>query len=599
MDQFKLKDALENLRISDIRELLKHTPGASTRATRKADLVRYGCEILQKTITLKAIVDSMDPVQLLALAEAVHGDGQYDRQRFQAKHGELPSFSRKRPGSANARYLSDEPGPLKLLMYSCQGRLTVPEPLRGKLQSMLDAPESMVLTPVDPLPEDVDGDSLQVHSAEHVALAEVGIMLRLVQQGKLAVSATTRMPTAASQRIIGEHLVNGDFYPITAPKNKWEQTIGPIRAFAWPLLLQAGKLVKQDGRKLALTRTGLRALGAPPAQVLKDLWQKWQKVKFFDEFRRVEAIKGQKSRGPGMSALEPRRLAIRAALQECPVEGWIETDAFCRFMQAEELDFDVSHNPWKLYICDRQYGSLGYDGYHDWSILQKRYLLALLFEFAATLGLVDLAYLHPADVERDFGHIWGTDDLMFLSRYDGLLYFRLNPLGAWCLGMTDQYEPARHNDGPSLTVMPNLAIHCRAGVPDAQAVLLLDTWAKREADDHWRMDRARTLLALENGLNLDEFVEFLECNDDQPLPEPAERFIKDCRQRAGALKSIGPATLFECRDTATASAIAGHPETAGLCQRVGKRQLAVAVKHEERFRRRLRIIGFGMAGSAE
>ena len=594
MDQFKLKDALDCLRVGDIQKLLKHTPGASTKATRKADLVQYACEVLQKSATLKTIVDSLDRVERLALAEAVHGDGQFDPRRFKARYGEVPSFSRKRPNGARTRYASDDPGPLKLVMYPFQGQLTVPDLLCSKLQTMLEAPEPMELASINTLPEAVDGQTLQVHSAESVARAEVGIMLRLVQQGKLAVSAKTKMPTAATQRVIGEHLVDGDFYPTTPPKNKWEQTVGPMRAFAWPLLLQAGKLVKQDGRKLALTRAGLRALGAPPAQVLNDLWQKWQKVKFFDEFRRVEVIKGQQSRGPGMSALEPRRLAVRAALQECPVEGWIEIEAFCRFMQAEEIDFDITHNPWKLYVCDRQYGSLGYAGYHDWHILQKRYLLCLLFEFAATLGLVDVAYLHPAEAERDFDHVWGTDDLMFLSRYDGLLYFRLNPLGAWCLGLADQYEPAHPADGPSLSVMPNLAIQCRDGVPDAQAVLLLDTWAEREDDDRWRMDRAQTLQAMENGLNLDEFIDFLKRSDNQPLPEPVERFIKDCRQRAGAVKSVGPATLFECRDSATAAAIASHRETARLCQRAGKRQLVVPVKHEEQFRRRLRIIGFGM-----
>ena len=80
-----------------------------------------------------------------------------------------------------------------------------------------------------------------------------------------------------------------------------------------------------------------------------------------------------------------------------------------------------------------------------------------------------------------------------------------------------------------------------------------------------------------------------------PLLQQAEKLVKqDCRQRAGAVKSVGPATLFECRDSVTAAAIASHRETARLCQRAGKRQLVVAVKHEEQLRRRLRIIGFGM-----
>ncbi len=597
MKAFNLRQALENLRVNDIRQLLKQTPGASTKATRKADLVEYARSVLEKKATLKSIVDSLDPVQRLALAEAVYGNGELDLQRFKARYGQEPSFSRKRPGSASVRATSDQPGPLGLLMYYGHDGLCVPEPLPGKLAPMLEAPEAMHLVVVDPLPQDVNGVPLTEHAAEARALAEIGLMLRLVQQGKMAVSPVTRLPSAATQRLIGEHLVEGDFYPITKPKNKWEQTIGPIRAFAWPLLLQAGKLTKQDGRKLALSRAGQRALAAPPAEVLKALWQRWLKVKFFDEFRRVDAIKGQQSHGRGMSALEPRRLAINSALVECPVGDWIELDEFCRFLQVEELDFDITHNPWKLYIADRQYGSLGYSGHHDWHILQKRYLMAVLFEFAATLGLVDVAYCHPGDVEADFRQIWGTDDLVFLSRYDGLLYFRLNALGAWCLGLADQYKSASPGGGPALRVMPDLSIQFRDAAPDPQTVLLLDRWAERESDSCWRLDRVRVLETLEHGLKLDEFVEFLQSNDDQPLPEQAERFFRECRQRAHAVKAVGPATLFECRDAATAAAIANHPETAGMCQLLGKRQLVVAVKHEEAFRRNLNVIGFGLAGA--
>jgi hypothetical protein len=32
------------------------------------------------------------------------------------------------------------------------------------------------------------------------------------------------------------------------------------------------------------------------------------------------------------------------------------------------------------------------NGSGGWNILQERYLLALLFEYAATLGLIDIAY---------------------------------------------------------------------------------------------------------------------------------------------------------------------------------------------------------------
>ena len=103
-------------------------------------------------------------------------------------------------------------------------------------------------------------------------------------------------------------------------------------------------------------------------------------------------------------------------------------------MQAAGFRFEVTHDPWSLYICDPQYGSLGYDGYGGWNILKERHLLCLLFEYAAPLGMIDIAYEHPAGARGDFHGQWGTDDLTFLSRYDGLRYFRLTTLGEFILG---------------------------------------------------------------------------------------------------------------------------------------------------------------------
>ena len=136
-------------------------------------------------------------------------------------------------------------------------------------------------------------------------------------------------------------------------------------------------------------------------------------------------------------------------------------------MQASSFDFSVTRDPWRLYITDAHYGSLGYADCHDWPILQGRYLLCLLLEYAATLGLIDVAYTDPDEARPDFRHMWGTDDLTYLSRYDGLRYFRLNPLGAYCLSVAETYEPGAPPAHAALTVFPDLRLHAHADLsPD-------------------------------------------------------------------------------------------------------------------------------------
>ena len=44
-------------------------------------------------------------------------------------------------------------------------------------------------------------------------------------------------------------------------------------------------------------------------------------------------------------------------------------------------------------------------------MLQGRFILAMLFEYAATLGLIDVAYIPPAGrARRITDDHWGTDD---------------------------------------------------------------------------------------------------------------------------------------------------------------------------------------------
>ena len=97
---------------------------------------------------------------------------------------------------------------------------------------------------------------------------------------KVAVSAKTMRPSAAAVRRIGEVLSGGDFFSARDGETASRSPMAdPIRAHAWPWLMQAGKLAEPHGTKLALTRAGLAAFGAPQEQTLRRLWQRWITVR--------------------------------------------------------------------------------------------------------------------------------------------------------------------------------------------------------------------------------------------------------------------------------------------------------------------------------
>jgi hypothetical protein len=54
----------------------------------------------------------------------------------------------------------------------------------------------------------------------------------------------------------------------------------------------------------------------------------------------------------------------------------------------------------------------------------------VLFEYAATMGVIDVAYTDPAGARDDYRKLWGGGSVAWLSRYDGLVAVRVNELGA-------------------------------------------------------------------------------------------------------------------------------------------------------------------------
>jgi len=586
-----LHEVLTRLTVDRLKALLDLLPGAS-RVSKKDDLVRSVAEHLVGE-RLRATWGRLDETQRLAVAEALYAMGRvFHPKRFRAKYGRLPAFTIS--DKQGRDFYNDRPTALRLFLYSVDGRDIVPIDLAECLKAWVAEPEPTRLATLDSLPEGVGEAALTVRHTERDALMELSVMLRLVDQGRVRVGEKTGLPGAAALRLVTDNLANGDFYAVRPKQNDWDQEIGPIKAYAWPLLLQAGGLAQGDGARLALSKAGMKALGSAPAGVLRTLWKRWQGSTLLDEFSRVETIKGQKSKGRVMTALAPRRAAIDAALRLCPPGAWIEVDEFARFMQAEDYGLQVTHDPWKLYIADSNYGSLGYDGFHDWMILQGRYLLCLLFEYAATLGIVDVAYIDPDDARADFRGLWGTDELNFLSRYDGLLYFRLTPLGAFCLDLQEDYAPAPLRSSVRLSVLPGLGVEVLAGNLAAEEVLTLDTWADQTGDAGWRLDRPKALAAIEKGHDIEVLREFLQTRDDQPLPDMVGSFIDTCRRQGQALKNLGVVLLVECQSAEIADLIAAHKETAALCMRAGERYLAVRREQEQKFRTAIRILGYGM-----
>ena len=255
------------------------------------------------------------------------------------------------------------------------------------------------------------------------ALSNLVSVLELAADGQVRYSASTRRPTAATVKLVEDVLVAGDFY----------DSGEPIAAFAWPLLIQVGGLARLAGTRLELSPRGRAALARPSYEALGALWGRWLGSVSTDELARIEAIKGQRKPGTLTSAIT-RRAAVAAALAGLQPGAWTGAGKLLASLRAQQQPPLVAARSlralWRLYVVDSYFGSLGHAGSRTWDLVEGRYALCVLFEYVATLGLIDVAYTDPRGARDDYRALWGADQLSCLSRYDGLSAVRVNELGA-------------------------------------------------------------------------------------------------------------------------------------------------------------------------
>jgi hypothetical protein len=146
-------------------------------------------------------------------------------------------------------------------------------------------------------------------------------------------------------------LYAGDFYAAdTETADKYDVEMGElgIRPFAWPHLLIGSKLAKIENGKLALSRSGIKALQLPPQEVIRLLWVAWLENDLFHEFSRIDVIAGQKAKRNPLYPASVGRQALAKGLAQMPSGKWIAIHDFFKFLIATGQGFNVIKEPWTL-----------------------------------------------------------------------------------------------------------------------------------------------------------------------------------------------------------------------------------------------------------
>jgi hypothetical protein len=315
---------------------------------RKADRVEYLRGYLLST-GLHFQIAQMSEAEQTMVADVVHNQSGYvDEARLLARYGSIPSgYLQAQPGYWSQWYGQSKPKSVKSLLGLIFYRQCIPVELRDRLKKLLPRPEQdrVTVTGSDALPTTVEGSSdsgeLPVYrrNMELAAHQDLYTVLRLIDQGGISVSEKTHVASAASMNRISAELYEGDFFAEDDEDmdDVYRDKLSPMRAYAWPLIVQAGGLAKRTGNKLQLSAKGRKVLQRkiPFEVAIAALYQSWRDKGKIDEFRRINRIKGQTRRGrghkgSGMTPPQERRHALEFQLQSGPAGEWMQVDEWFR-----------------------------------------------------------------------------------------------------------------------------------------------------------------------------------------------------------------------------------------------------------------------------
>ncbi|MBN1482907.1 hypothetical protein EH223_13315 [candidate division KSB1 bacterium] len=560
----------------------------------KAELVRWMSQYIRTH--LEQIIKELSDLEQNILSEVVHsGRGWFDEKRLYAKYGrDVPRLYIDLTRVRNAS---------KLHFFIYGGN--IPSDLRDKLQNLLPQPPDFTIKTISDLPafisvvtEPDKKRKLVIRETESDAWHDIQAILRLAQEGKIKVSAKTGKPTPGSTALVTGMLKGGDYlFPENESSENDSQGVLPIKAFAWPVILQGSGLAKISDSKLVLSKKGEQALNRPAHEVIEQAWRDWLKYRTFDPLSRFELIRGQ--RGKGKRYLTPpmdRHYEIEDALCEVPANEWILCDDFSRFVQAEHY-FQVSRNLWTLYFSELQYGALGYEGFSKWNILQGRYILLFLFEYAATLGLIDIAYTHPAGARYNYRNIWGLDDASFLTRYDGLMYFKINNLGQYCLGHTTEYTRPAISEKHMLSLDDDLMIKIVVPLQPGD-ISYLEKIADQIDKDMWQLNGKKLLAFIEDGESIENVSRFfLQRAEGKSLPVEFGDFLQDVKLRSTIVSDEGEVQQFRITDESALQILKNKQKPSDKFRVLNDGTILVPKRAVKAFREELHELGFGIGKS--
>lgn len=546
--------------------------------------------------------EDLDTLQRNAVAETLYSPKTlFPQTQFRAKYGRDPDWGKAVPGKKFTH-----PSKICLFIY----KLQIPCELRSILFSFVQQPANATVKYRNELPlysEYTPGVSGQDEkereskkkriislTTEYAAIHELPSILHVIEFHKLGINSSTGRLSKAGINELNKLLYGGDYFHHLGLSDKELQKTGDIKAYGWFTILKTLDLVYSEDSVVKLTDKGKKLKGTPYYESIRQIWKEWLVTDEYDELVRIDTIKGQQGKGIRyLTDVRGRRQVCVNALAACPPGVWISIDDLFTFMLARGFTFYVTTSPKTLYMTDPLLGHMGYAEEDGWNIIEKRYMLVFFFEYAATLGLLDIGYTAPSGSRPDYHHIWGSKQLPFMSRYDGLLYIRINNLGKYCLGLMDVYTRTPFKKTTELKVLSNLEIVAVKPLHPGDNYYL-GLFTLQNSENLWVLDRGRITTALEQGCSLPLFVDFLHAKSSGEIPDNVAHFLSEIDSKQDSLAVRGKAWLIEAESPDLARLIVNNRQLQSCCMIAGEGMIVVPENAKKVFLKVIHDLGYSL-----
>ncbi|MDR1135362.1 MAG: helicase-associated domain-containing protein [Clostridiales Family XIII bacterium] len=291
-----------------------------------------------------------------------------------------------------------------------------------------------------------------------------------------------------------------------------------------------GLLVSAEG-VCAPGRKTLSLVSLPHGQLIKKLFEAYLKSKSFDEISIMRGIKSKRGHNP-----VDARQNIAEEMKYCPIGQAVDTREFERYLRIAKKTFARKE---ERYVVETG------NNYYDYSVKWEYYehlLINIILSFFGALGIIDI--------------VWGEGRSVYADRGRRIpVAFRINPLGAYVLGLTDSYAaPDMPNAkiAGGFTVLPDYTIV----IPDSLNRLKHELYfeklfTKVSSTDEasiYRLDFETVVRATDSGESIDDLRKYLLASD-KPTPKNVVSALADWEKQVGRIR-LRQVTILECDDDA-------------------------------------------------